>query len=158
MARQRRSHQSTLPASVACSIAGTQRGTGHPKMTETIGQSMLAVLTALLAALHPWAAAGASFGCVFYLMAPAVMEGWRKAGYTVASWGLGYAAGIMAYGGGPPYEEGAMLVSGVSSAVIVMILTAFVGAGEKGGPLPPLLADILDRIPFTRRKGPHDGT
>lgn len=126
-------------------------------MWESLGQALLALITGTLAALHPWAAAGASFGCVFYLMTPAVLEPWRKAGYTVASWGIGYAGGIFAYGGGPPYLEQAMLVSALTSCLVVMLLTITLGAGDKGGPLPPLVSDILDRIPFLRKKGPPDG-
>lgn len=126
-------------------------------MWEQLGQILLAVVTGTLAALHPWAAAGASFGCIFYLMTPAVLEGWRKAGYTVASWGLGYGVGVAIYGGGPPYDESAMIAAGVGSALIVMILTVTLGAGEKGGPLPPIVSDILDRIPLLRKKGPFDG-
>lgn len=127
-------------------------------MWENLGQALLALVTGTLTALHPWAAAGASFGCVFYLMMPAVMEGWRKAGYAVFSWGTGYASGVFFYGGGPPYLEQAMLVSALCSCLAVVILTAIYGAGEKGGPLPPLVSDILDRIPFTRKKGSNDGS
>lgn len=126
-------------------------------MWESISDALLSFALMVMVALHPWAAAGASFGCVFYLMMPAVMEGWRKAGYTVASWGMGYAGGVFFYGGGPPFLEQAMLVSALCACLVVVILTAVYGAGEKGGPLPPLVSDILDRIPFTRKKGPTDG-
>ena len=44
-------------------------------MLDNIGGALLAFLWAALAAPHPWAAAGASFGCIFYLMTPAVLEG-----------------------------------------------------------------------------------
>lgn len=118
---------------------------------------MATIVAAILAALHPWAAAGAAFGCVFYLMMPAAITGWRRAGLAAVSWGVGYGAGVFWYGGGPPYLEKAMLVSAITSSLAVVVLTAAYGMSERGGPLPQWAGDILDRIPFTKNKGSGDG-
>jgi hypothetical protein len=116
-----------------------------------------AVFWLLLAALHPWAATGAAFGCCFFLASPASTRGWQRVKLGLFSWGIGYAAGVFTYGGGPPYSDKAMLVSAGVSALAAIIFTGLYHVIATGGPLPPWLESMLDRVPFLKRKGGGDG-
>ena len=121
-------------------------------MTERLGELLLALLIALGAAINHWAAAGAMFGCCFFLATPSTTVGWGRVGLGMFSFGIGYAAGIFLYGGGPPFNEKAMFVSGGLSAIAAGAWASLGKAIDKSGPLPPWLSDILDRVPFLKRQ------
>lgn len=112
---------------------------------------------AVLAAMHPWAATGAAFGCCFFLVSPNATRGLRRLALGAFSWGLGYASGVFAYPKGPPYDPSAMLPAAAVAALAVVVFTAFYSLIERDGPLPAWLESILDRIPVLKRKGDADG-
>lgn len=124
---------------------------------ELLGNWLVAALLGLLVAIHPHAAAGAAFGCCFFLASPFSTKRNQRVLLVVFSFGIGYAAGVFAYGGGPPYSEKAMLVSGSVSALGAVIGMGLYRMADAGGPLPQWLKDILGFVPFFRRKGPDDG-
>lgn len=111
-----------------------------------------------MAALHPWAAVGAGFGCCFFMAYPP-----RKTSYLARlalmafSWGFGYASGVFFYPDGPPYDPSAMLPSVALSALAVVLGLAVVKMMERNSPLPLWLEGILDRIPVLKRKGDDNG-
>jgi hypothetical protein len=111
----------------------------------------------ILAAVNPWAATGAAFGCCFFLAAPMATNGWQRFKLMMFSWGIGYGSGVFFYGGGPPWNEKAMMVSAALSALGAVIFTAFYYVIDKNGPLPSWLENILDRIPLFKRNGDSDG-
>lgn len=109
--------------------------------------------------LHPWAAIGAAFGCCFFLAMPSATRGMGRLGLGVFSWGIGYAAGVFAYGDGPPWDSKAMLVAACVAALAAVCFTGIFHAVAKGGPLPPWLESTLDRVPFLKsRRGADDGS
>lgn len=116
-----------------------------------------ALLCLIAAAIHPWAATGAAFGCCFFLFAPMATTGWQRLKLLPFSFGIGYAGGVFWYGGGPPWSEKAMLVSAALSALGAIIFTAFYYVIDKNGPLPAWLESILDRIPLFKRRSDTDG-
>jgi hypothetical protein len=117
----------------------------------------LSLLCLFAAAIHPWAATGAAFGCCFFLAAPMATTGWQRFKLVLFSFGLGYAGGVFWYGGGPPWSEKAMLVAAALSALGAVIFTAFYYVIDKSGPLPAWLESILDRIPLFKRRSDTDG-
>ncbi|ATW62255.1 hypothetical protein Psp6_00002 [Pseudomonas phage Psp6] len=126
-------------------------------MLDRAGSFAMGIVYTILMYTHPWAAVGAGFGCVFFLTLPAASTGWKRFKLVVFSYGLGYAAGVFFYGGGPPYSEKAMFVSAGFSALGAVVFTAFYYVVDKNGPLPPWLESILDRIPMFKRGGNSDG-
>lgn len=116
-----------------------------------------AVFCLIALAINPWAAAGATFGCCFFLAAPMATSGWQRLKLGLFSFGLGYAGGVFFYSGGPPWNEKAMLVSSALSALGAVIFTAFYYVIDKSGPLPAWLESILDRIPLFKRRSDTDG-
>lgn len=60
---------------------------------ETFGGWGLATMFGLLAVIHPHAAAGAAFGCFFFLASPASTNRRQRLLLAVFSFGIGYAAG-----------------------------------------------------------------
>lgn len=76
-------------------------------------------LLAFLAAVNPHSAIGAVFGCCFYLAMPSVNTVKQVILYTIASVGIGYAAGITLFANDMP-----MLVSAITSATCVAVLTS----------------------------------
>lgn len=118
---------------------------------------LAATFLAIGAAIHPWAATGAAFGCCFFLAAPGATSGWQRIKLLLFSMGFGYSCGTFLYGGGPPWSEKAMVVSAVASALGAVIMTAFYFIIDKSGPLPSWLENILDRIPMLKRRGAPDG-
>lgn len=127
-------------------------------MLEKFGTFLLGMLSTILMYTHPWAAVGASFGCVFFATIPMAARGWKRWALGVFSWGVGYAAGVFVYGGGPPYNEKAMLISGITSALGAIVMTAFVYVVHERGPLPPWAESILDRIPILKGRSGADGS
>jgi hypothetical protein len=117
----------------------------------------LSLLCLMAAAIHPWAAAGAAFGCCFFLAAPSATSGWKRLKLGLFSFGIGYAGGVFCYGGGPPWSEKAMLVAAALSALGAVLFTAFYYVIDKSGPLPAWLESILDRIPMLKRRSDTDG-
>lgn len=113
---------------------------------------------AILAAMHPWAATGAAFGCCFFLASPAASHGWKRIKLGLFSWGIGYGAGVWAYGGGPPYSDKAMIVAAAAAALAAITFTAWAHMIQSGGALPPWMGAVLDRVPFLKRGGGNDGT
>lgn len=126
-------------------------------MLDRAGSFAMGIFSTILMYTHPWAAVGAGFGCVFFLTLPAASKGWKRIKLVVFSYGLGYAAGVFFYGGGPPYNEKAMFVSAAFSALGAVIFTAFYYVVDRNGPLPPWLESILDRVPMFKRGGNSDG-
>lgn len=124
---------------------------------ERLGEAILAVLLGLLTGLQPHAAVGAAVGCFFFLASPASTNRRQRLLLAVFSFGIGYAAGVFAYGGGPPYSEKAMLVAGSVSALAAVIWTGLHRMAAADGPLPEWVKDTLGFIPMFRRKGPDDG-
>ncbi len=124
---------------------------------ERVGEAVVAGLLLIMAGTHPHAAAGAAFGCFFFLASPATSNRRQRVLLGVFSFGIGYAAGVFAYGGGPPYNEKAMFVAGSISALAAGIWTGLRRMTEADGPLPQWLKDTLGYIPFLRRKEPGDG-
>ena len=76
-------------------------------------------LLAILALMEPHSAIGAVFGCCFYLAMPNANTVRQVVLYTIASAGIGYAAGITIYA-----NEMKMLVSSITSATCVAVLTS----------------------------------
>ncbi len=111
----------------------------------------------ILAAVNPWAASGAAFGCCFFLFAPMVTTGWQRLKLVPFSWGIGYGGGVFFYGGGPPWNEKAIMVSVALSALGAVIFTALYYVVDRNGPLPVWLENILDRIPLFKRNGDDGG-
>lgn len=117
----------------------------------------LATVCMILAAVNPWAATGAAFGCCFFLAAPMATNGWQRFKLMLFSLGIGYGGGVFFYGGGPPWNEKAMMVSAALSALGAVIFTALYYVVDRNGPLPQWLENILDRIPLFKRRGDNDG-
>lgn len=117
-----------------------------------------ATLFAIGAAIHPWAATGAAFGCCFFLAHPGATSSWQRVKLGTFSWGVGYAGGVFWYGSnGPPWDERAMLVAAVLAALASVTFTAFYYVIDRSGPLPAWLESILDRIPMLKRRSDQDG-
>lgn len=125
---------------------------------ETFGGWSLAIMFGLLAVIHPHAAAGAAFGCFFFLASPSSTGRIQRIWLGVFSFGIGYAAGVFAYGEGPPFSNKAMLVSGTVSALAAVIWTGLHRMAEGDKPLPQWLKDLLHMIPALRGKGSGDGS
>ncbi|MNR14252.1 hypothetical protein D3C85_1307190 [compost metagenome] len=122
------------------------------------GKGVCSAVLFVLAAMHPHAAAGAAFGCCFFLAYPSASRGLRRLLYGVFSWGIGYATGVFFYGGGPPYSQKAMLVSAAAAALAVLIFIAWGGIIRRDGNLPPWAQSILDIVfPFRAKRGEKDG-
>lgn len=113
----------------------------------------LMYLGALAAQLHPGAAMGASFGCVFFIFLPdPTVGGWvfkcfRKTSLTVVSWGFGYAAGI-AMGG-----TGAMLAAVLGSSLAAAILGALNLMVLNDGDLPNWLSSMIRAVLRLKTRG-----
>ena len=120
---------------------------------DRLGEAIAAILLGLMAGTQPHAAAGAAFGCFFFLASPASTNRRQRLLLAVFSFGIGYAAGVFAYGGGPPYSEKAMFVAGSVSALAAVIWTGLHRMAANDGPLPQWLKEAIGFI----RKGPSDG-
>lgn len=113
-------------------------------------------LWGLVQQAHPFAAMGASFGCVFVLLmrdplvASVLERGCRKLLLIVLSWGVGYAYGL-ALSESPDWKSytmfGALALAALGSGVLGAANLMF----RNDGPLPPWLVGILDRIPLLRK-------
>ena len=102
-------------------------------------------------AVHPYAAAGAAFGCCFYLASPATAKSWRRLLLAMFSWGIGYSSGAYAFDMSEPRSIGAMMVAAAVAALAAVVFSGLYKVAESDGPLPPWLSNILDRIPFLKR-------
>lgn len=102
-------------------------------------------------AVHPYAAAGAAFGCCFYLASPATAKSWRRILLVMFSWGIGYSSGAYAFDMSEPRSIGAMLVGASVAALAAVVFSGLYKVAENESPLPPWLSNILDRIPFLKR-------
>lgn len=123
-------------------------------MAEHVWQWMAGLMVLVLAAINPHAAAGAAFGCCFFLAYPSASRGLQRLLYGVFSWGVGYASGVFFYGGGPPYSQKSMLVAAVFAALAVLIFVAWSAIIHRGGNLPPWVQSILDIVfPFRAKRG-----
>lgn len=108
---------------------------------------------AVLEQLHPGSAAGASFGCVFFILLPdPVVSSWflkliRKIGLTVVSWGFGYAVGIAFSNGSSMLAAilGSAVASGVLGAVNLMV--------KNNGDLPQWMSSLINAILRLKRGG-----
>ena len=128
-------------------------------MAEHAWQWLAGLVVVVLAAMNPFAAAGAAFGCCFYLAFPSASRGLQRLLYSVFSWGIGYAAGVFFYGDGPPYNQKAMLVAAIVSAVAVLIFMAWGAIIRRDGNLPPWVRSLLDiAFPFRAKRGDDDAT
>ena len=126
-------------------------------MTEHGWQGLAGLAFAALAAMNPFAAAGAAFGCCFYLAFPSASRGLQRLLYGVFSWGIGYSAGVFCYGEGPPFSQKSMLVAAIVAAVAVMVFIAWGGIIRQNGSLPPWAESILDTVfPFRKKRGDND--
>jgi hypothetical protein len=109
---------------------------------------------AVLALLNPHAAAGAAFGCCFFLAYPSASRGLQRLLYGAFSWGIGYAAGVFFYGEGPPYSQKSMLVAAVAAALAVLVFIAWSAIIHRDGNLPPWMQSLLDIVlPFRAKRG-----
>lgn len=128
-------------------------------MAEHAWQWLAGLVIVVLAAMNPFAAAGAAFGCCFYMAFPSASRGLQRLLYSVFSWGIGYAAGVFFYGDGPPYSQKSMLVAAVVAAVAVLIFIAWSSIIRRDGNLPPWVESLLDVvIPFRAKRGDDDAT
>lgn len=126
-------------------------------MAEHAWQWLAGLVVAVLAAMNPFAAAGAAFGCCFYLAFPSASRGLQRLLYSVFSWGIGYAAGVFFYGDGPPYSQKSMLVAAVVAAVAVLVFIAWGTIIRRDGNLPPWAQSLLDIVfPFRAKRGDKD--
>lgn len=125
-------------------------------MGDRILEAALAIALGMLTGIHPHAAAGAAFGCFFFLASPASTGRRQRIFLGVFSFGIGYAAGVFAYGGGPPFNEKAMFVAGSVSALAAVVWMGLYRMAAADGPLPQWLKDTLGYLPLFRRKGPDD--
>lgn len=127
-------------------------------MTDHAWQWLSGVVVLLLAAMNPFAAAGAAFGCCFYLAFPSASRGVQRLLYSVFSWGIGYAAGVFFYGEGPPFNQKSMLIAAVVSAIAVLVFVAWGSIIKRDGNLPPWLQTLLDlALPFrSKQRGDND--
>lgn len=117
------------------------------------------LVVAVLAAMNPFAAAGAAFGCCFYLAFPSASRGLQRLLYSVFSWGIGYAAGVFFYGDGPPYSQKSMLIAAAFSAIAVLMFVAIGGIIRRNGNLPPWAQSLLDVVvPFRAKRGDDDAS
>jgi hypothetical protein len=129
------------------------------QMSEHVWQWIGGALLLILAAINPHAAAGAAFGCCFFMAYPSASKGLQRLLYAAFSWGLGYAAGVFFYGDGPPYSQRAMLVSAAVSALAVLIFIAWGSIIRRQGNLPPWMQTILDIVfPFRAKRGEDDAS
>lgn len=100
----------------------------------------------MIGQLHPGAAMGASFGCVFFIFLPDPTAGGmlfkfaRKLGLAIVSWGFGYATGI-AVGG-----TIAMLAALFGGALAAAVLGALNLMVLNDGDLPHWLVSIMRAI------------
>jgi hypothetical protein len=117
------------------------------------GVYLLGILAAFFAPVHPWAAAGAAFGCCFFLASPAWTTTSQRWLLGVFSWGIGYSAGVYWFGEGPPWSTKAMLISVTLSALAAVLFTAWFGIIASNGTLPPWLTSLFELIKF-RKRGP----
>lgn len=127
---------------------------------ERIGEAIAAIVLGIMAGfagMHPHAAAGAVFGCFFFLVFPPVTTRKQRALLGLFSFGMGYAFGVFCYGGGPPYNEKAMFPAGGLSALVVVIWLGLKRMADADGTLPQWIKDTLNFIPLFRNKGPDDG-
>lgn len=120
-------------------------------------QLLAGALLALLAAMNPYVAAGAAFGCCFYLAFPSASRGVQRLLYGMFSWGIGYAAGVFFYGDGPPYSQKGMLVAAVVAAIAVLVFIAWGNIIRRNGNLPPWVRSLVDMVlPFRSKRGDDD--
>lgn len=119
-------------------------------------QFMVGVAVTILTAMNPYAAAGAAFGCCFYLAFPSTSKGLRRLLYSVFSWGIGYAAGVFFYGDGPPFNQKAMLVAAAVSALAVLVFISGSTIIKRSGDLPPWAQSLLDVVFPFRKRGDDD--
>lgn len=112
-------------------------------------------LWGLIQQAHPYAAMGASFGCVaLLLMNDPSTDSWfekavRKIASIILSWGAGYAAGLGISNG--EWADSTMIFSVVVAAFASSIFGGVNLMFRNSGPLPPWLSAILDRLPFLRK-------
>lgn len=126
-------------------------------MTDHGWQALAGFVVVVLAAMNPYAAAGAAFGCCFYQAFPSASRGLQRLLYGVFSWGIGYAAGVFFYGDGPPYSQKSMLVAAIVAAVAVLVFVAWGSIIRLHGNLPPWVQSLLDVVfPFRNKRGDSD--
>lgn len=126
-------------------------------MAEHAWQWLAGLVLVVLAAMNPFAAAGAAFGCCFYMAFPSASRGLQRLLYSVFSWGLGYAAGVFFYGDGPPYNQKSMLIAAAVAAIAVLMFVAVGGIIRRNGNLPPWAQSLLDAVvPFRAKRGDDD--
>ena len=126
-------------------------------MADHAWQWLAGLVVMVLAAMNPYAAAGAAFGCCFYLAFPSASRGLQRLLYSVFSWGIGYAAGVFFYGDWPPYSQKGMLVSAIVAAVAVLVFVAWGSIIRRDGNLPPWVQSLLDVVfPFRQKRGDQD--
>ena len=122
----------------------------------TGGYLSFAFLSAAFSSLEQGPAMGALFGALFFLATPSPnLSVFRKTLLLFFGLGLGYSAGIgvTAFG---DYEKLSMLVSTLVSAVGVSGVTSWHNY-QNGGPVPKWIEFILDRLPFTSKRGGDNG-
>lgn len=108
---------------------------------------------AVLEQLHPGAAMGASFGCIFFIFLPDpggdhwVFKLTRKVGLTVFSWGIGYATGTFAGG------DGAMFAAVLGGALGAVVMGAFNLMVKNDAPLPGWLDSLLKLVLRLKTRG-----
>lgn len=126
-------------------------------MAEHAGEWLAGLMFMVLAAMNPFAAAGAAFGCCFYLAFPSASRGLQRLLYSAFSWGIGYAAGVFFYGGGPPYNQKSMLIAAGVAAVAVLMFIAVGSIIKRNGNLPPWAQTLLEvAFPFRAKRGGKD--
>lgn len=101
--------------------------------------SIALTLFAVIGMLEPHSAAGAAFGCVFYLSLPRGKDESRFL-LPVFSLGIGYAVGLAV---GHPH---AMWSATVAAALASTVLNALHATIKEGGDLPEWLKSVVHSI------------
>ena len=110
--------------------------------TDLTAQAVVTGWVLALAFINPYAAIGASFGCVFFLQYPSAQSVAGKLWSCALTWAIGYGAGTFWYGSGPPWLPQAFLPSLIAAALGTFVLTASAAMISNNGGLP-LWADTL---------------
>ena len=102
-----------------------------------------------LGAIHPEAAAGAICGGFFFWSMSPDIPVFNRLWLLAGSVGLGYGTAVPA----AVSDNGwAWIIAGVSASLVHVVLVALRTMVDTGSPWPPWLRDIVDAVPFPRRK------
>ena len=98
--------------------------------------TIIMVLVSLFAALHPEAAIGASFGCMFFVAFKNADTLMQKLFYTGASWGGGYSVGLATDG------VTSMLSAFLAACFTIAVVSSIARSVDEGD-LPEWLSKLI---------------